>query len=92
MSKFARDFEDFYPKTADSTNISGHVTGRKVRNRQCSCGCYGCYGSRPPRGGWPGQKAEGLKVGRVACAKTSAPNGPKNANSSAWRDSCCVDG
>jgi hypothetical protein len=38
MTHFAKDFEDFDPKTAVSTNVYGYVTVAKVINRQCLCG------------------------------------------------------
>jgi hypothetical protein len=38
MTQFAKDFEDFDPKTAISTNVCGYVTVEKVKNPQCLCG------------------------------------------------------
>jgi hypothetical protein len=36
MTNFLKDFEDFDPKTAISTNVYGCVTGPKVNLDQCS--------------------------------------------------------
>jgi hypothetical protein len=38
MTQNAKDFEDFDPKTAVSTNVYGFVTVAKVKTDQCLCG------------------------------------------------------
>jgi hypothetical protein len=38
MTLIAKDFEDFDPKTAVSTNVYGCVAGPEVKNYQCLCG------------------------------------------------------
>jgi hypothetical protein len=38
MTINAKDFEDFDPKTAVSTNVYWCVAGPKVKNRQYLCG------------------------------------------------------
>jgi hypothetical protein len=38
MTQNAKEFEDFDPKTAVSTNVYGYVAVAEVQNRQCLCG------------------------------------------------------
>jgi hypothetical protein len=51
MSNFAKDFEDWDPKTAISTNVYGYVTGTEVKKDQCLCGLLRVLRVWTPKGG-----------------------------------------
>ena len=53
IAQIAKDFEDFDPKTAVSTNVYGHVTGTKVNFDQCLRGLLRVLRVYTPEGAPP---------------------------------------